>query len=376
MLFIEMELPDKKSILVLTNGIMNKNFYIANNRILTHILFWAGMILLNILVYGSYEDQYGRQLYLELAGLPASLFVAYVNMCLLYPKFLIQKKYAAYIISVIVLLFAGSVLNRFLYLSFVAPEYFPNELQIPLFMLYRILKTMLWGLNPIVLLTSGIKLFKQWYNQEQHSQELAREKLSAELNYLKGQVHPHFLFNTLNNLYSLSLQKSDATPKVVLKLSELMSYMLYDSQAASVSLGKEINHIKNYTELEKIRYGNRLDVSLNVSGDVNGKQIAPLLLIPFVENAFKHGVSNETDNAWVTIDIKVKDELLAVKVENSRSNGLTTSEASGYKNGIGLQNVARRLELLYNNNYELKMEKEADRYLVDLKITLTETVSA
>lgn len=355
---------------------MKKNFYIANNRILTHIVFWAGLVLLNTIVYGAYEDKYGRQFVTELIGLPVSLLVAYVNMGLLYPRFLIQKKYAAYILSVVVLLFIGALLNRFIYMRFIAPQYYPNELSMPFFTMYRICKTMLWSLNPIILLTSGIKLFKQWYNQEQLSQELAKEKLSAELNYLKGQVHPHFLFNTLNNLYSLTLQKSDTAPAIVLKLSELMSYMLYDSQAASIPLIKEINHIKNYIELEKIRYGNRLDVSLNVSGDIDGKQIAPLLLIPFVENAFKHGVSNETDNAWVTIDIKVKDDLLTVKVENSRSNGLVAADKTDYKNGIGLQNVARRLELLYNGNHELKTEKENDRYLVDLKIKLSETVDA
>jgi two-component system, LytTR family, sensor kinase len=353
---------------------MKRNFYIANNRLLTHIVFWAALILINTLVYGAYEDKYARQLYVESISMPVSLFVAYVNMGVLLPRFLIQKKYTTYIISVILLLFASSLLNRFIYLNFIAPKYYPNELAVPFLTPHRLLKTMLWSLNPIIFLTSGIKLFKQWYNQEQHSQELAKEKLGAELNYLKGQVHPHFLFNTLNNLYSLTLQKSDTAPKVVLKLSELMSYMLYDSQATTIPLNKEISHIKNYIELEKLRYGNRLDVSFNVSGETNGKNIAPLLLIPFVENAFKHGVSNETENAWVTIDIKVKDELLTVKVENSRSHELAPADKSGYKNGIGLQNVVRRLELLYNGNHELQMEKENDRYLVDLKLHLNAKV--
>lgn len=349
---------------------MKRNFYIANNRVLTHIIFWAGFLLFNTLVYGAYEDKYARQLYIESTVLPASLLVAYVNMGFLIPTFLMQKKYSAYILSVIVLLLTGAIINRFIYLHFIAPRYFPNEALLPVFTPHRILKTMFWTLNPIIFLTCGIKMFKQWYNQEQHTQELAKEKLGAELNYLKGQVHPHFLFNTLNNLYSLTLQKSDTAPKIVLKLSELMSYMLYDSQATVTTLDKEISHIKNYIELEKIRYGNRLDVSLNVSGDTTGKKIAPLLLIPFVENAFKHGVSNETANAWVTIDIKVKDDTLTVKVENSRSNELAATEKTNYKNGIGLQNVVRRLDLLYNGHHELRMEKESDRYLVDLKIKL------
>lgn len=351
---------------------MKQNFYIAGSRWLTHVLFWATFSLTNVGVYGSYEGKYLQQLHIELLNLPVYLFVAYINMLLLFPKLLVRKKYLAYALSVIGILLMGSLLSRVISLNLLAPKYYPSELSVPFLKVHRILKTMLWSLNPIIFLTSGIKLFKQWYNQEQQSQELAKEKLSAELNYLKGQVHPHFLFNTLNNLYSLTLHKSDTAPKVVLKLSELMSYMLYDSQTDSVSLDKEITHIKNYIELEKLRYGKRLDVSINISGETTGKRIAPLLLIPFVENAFKHGVSNETDNAWVTIDIKQKENLLSVKVDNSKSELIEKPDHTDYKNGIGLQNVKKRLELLYPGNYDLQIEKETDRHLVDLKINLND----
>jgi LytS/YehU family sensor histidine kinase len=253
----------------------------------------------------------------------------------------------------------------------VEPTFLPEETTPEnIFVWYMLFKGMLWFLSPVLLLTLVIQIFKQWFTQEQQHQETAREKLNAELNFLKAQVHPHFLFNTLNNLYSLTLQASPAAPLTVLKLSELMSYMLYDSQSAMVSLSKEINHIRNYVELETIRYGNRLDVSVNVSGEIVGKQIAPLLLIPFAENAFKHGISNETDNVWVTIDIKEKAGWLNVKVENSRTDdGITTTD-KGPSGGIGLQNVLRRLDLLYPGSHQLELKKEPDRYMVDLKIKI------
>ncbi len=349
---------------------MTKNFYIAGNRLLTHILFWVGYVLLNTFVYAAYDDQYQRQLHVELMGLSAALLVAYINMYVLLPRFLYVKKYISYFILVLVLLFLGSLINRFFYVQFLIPRYWPNEVSAPFFFWPRLLKGMIWTLNPMIFLTTGIKMFKQWYRGEQQQQEMLHARISAELNYLKAQVHPHFLFNTLNNLYSLTLLKADIAPKVVLKLSELLSFMLYDSQAESIALSKELEHIRNYIDLEKIRYGERLDVSFNVSGGITGKQIAPLLLIPFVENAFKHGVSHETDKVWVTIDVKLKDDWLAVKVENSRTDGIAAADQGNHKNGIGLQNVVRRLDLLYGNLHELTLEKETDRYIADLKLYL------
>lgn len=351
---------------------MTKRFYIAGNRLLTHILFWLGYVLVYTGVHAEGENGLLNYFRDELQGLPSAMLVTYVNIYVLFPRFFKQKKYIAYTVSAIALLFVASLLGRILIERFIEPNFFPDTTYFePIFVWYLLFKGMLWFLAPVLLFTLLVKVLEHWVDQERLHQETVSEKLGAELNFLKAQVHPHFLFNTLNNLYALTLQSSPAAPKVVLKLSGLMSYMLYDSQSESISLNKEIAHIKNYIELEKLRYGNRLEVSLNVSGEIEDKKIAPLLLIPFVENAFKHGVSNETDNVWVTIDVKVKDDWLGVKVENSHTGGgFKPYDNISSSGGIGLLNAQRRLDLLYPHTHKLTLQKEPEYYTVDLKIQL------
>lgn len=352
-----------------------KDFKIGGNRVLTHVVFWAMIILGNTVIYGSRDGEYLKQFIIESASLPSFLLAAYGNLYVLLPLYLAKRKYIVYFFLLLLLLFASFNFLYFYFAPLVRPYVSIPRQQITSngrytpFMLWH----MFWVLTPLVFITTSIKLFKQWYFEEKEKQELVREKLRAELNYLKGQVHPHFLFNTLNNLYALTLQKSEDAPKIVLKLSELMSYMLYDTQVNKIELSREISHIRNYVDLEKIRYGNRLAVSFNVYGDVNGKKIAPLLLIPFVENAFKHGASNLTEDCWVTIDIKAKEDTLAVKVENNKSKTSVAKVEGDYRFGIGLTNVQRRLALLYDGKHELHIEDEPEHYAIDLNLDLKET---
>lgn len=210
---------------------------------------------MNTLIYGAYEDKYLRQLKIEAADLPIKIVLAYVNLYVLIPVFLNKRKYLLYVLSVIVSLFIAGIYARALSKYYIAPNFFPQDMSVPFWNGYRILKVMWWSYQPIIFLTTGIKMFKNWYEQQQANHTLHEQKLKAELDYLRAQVHPHFLFNTLNNLYALTLSKSDAAPEVVLKLSELMSFMLYDSQTDCIQLSKEVTHIRNYLELEKIRYG-------------------------------------------------------------------------------------------------------------------------
>jgi sensor histidine kinase YesM len=322
-------------------------------------------------VHAEGEDGLWAYFLVELQGLPAAMLVTYVNIYVLFPRFFKPKRYVAYAVGAVVLLFIASLLNRILIERIIEPWFFPDTTYYEaIFVWYLIFKGMLWFLAPVLLFTLLIKAVAHWVDQERVHQDTLREKLAAELNLLKAQVHPHFLFNTLNNLYALTLQTAPAAPQVVLKLSELMSYMLYESRADSISLGKEIGHIRNYIALEKLRYGNRLEVSLTASGETEGQMIAPLLLIPFVENAFKHGVSDQTDNVWVTIDIKVKGGWLGVKVENSHAGARNQGDGNIIAGGIGLQNVQRRLALLYPDAHKLDLTKETDHYTVDLKIRL------
>ncbi|QCR25089.1 two-component system sensor protein [Pontibacter sp. SGAir0037] len=216
----------------------------------------------------------------------------------------------------------------------------------------------------------AIKLAKHWYQKNQLNLKLEHEKLTAELQLLKAQVHPHFLFNTLNNLYSLTLTHSAEAPEVVLKLSGLLRYMLYEGNVPKVPLSKEVKLITDYLELEKMRYGNRLDLSVNLSGDFDGKLIAPLLLLPFLENSFKHGASEHLDQAWVSLDLSVRENKLKLKLMNALPEASALTAGGVRSGGIGLQNVQKRLQLIYPDQHELKIIREAEVFIVTLVLYL------
>lgn len=351
-----------------------KDFKIGGNGILTHILFWGAIVLGDTVIWGSRSNEYWRQFIIEMISLPYFMLAAYFNLYVLLPRYLEAKKYAQYFIYVLVLLVVSSNLNLItsIFFSNIYPWLKPKQ---PIRYLPILLWHMFWVQSPILFVTSCIKLYKQWHIRGQQNQELAKAKLTAELDYLKGQLHPHFLFNTLNNLYSLTLHQSKFAPQIVLKLSALMSYMLYDSLENKIELCKELEHIKNYIDLEKLRFGDRLAVSFNVYGETKDKKIAPLLLIPFVENAFKHGASNLTEDVWVTIEVKAKDDFITVKVENNKSNETASKTEGDYRNGIGLTNVQRRLTLLYDGRHELHIEDEPEHYAIDLRLDLNETTA-
>lgn len=204
------------------------------------------------------------------------------------------------------------------------------------------------------------------YSEKQRLLKLNEQKKTAELAALKNQLNPHFLFNTLNNLYALALKKSNDTPKVIQKLSEILDYILYRCNEEFVSLNKEIELIENYLSLEKIRYADRVKISFskNVTGQ---ERIAPLLLLTFVENAFKHGVTNEINQANIDINISKKGEQLLFKVENSKPKAI---EIKDNKESIGLTNIKKQLELLYPKAYDLIIENTANSFSADLKLDI------
>jgi LytS/YehU family sensor histidine kinase len=214
-------------------------------------------------------------------------------------------------------------------------------------------------------ITSLIVLFKYWSRKQQEWLQAEKEKMTAELQLLKAQIHPHFLFNTLNNIYSFSLENSPKTPGLILKLSSLLSHMLYDCKAEEVLLEKEIGIMKDYIDLEKERYGNKIEISWSVEGELRDKYIAPLLLLPFLENAFKHGTSDQVEKPWLSVDISVKNSTLSCKIVNSKNVYVPASV-----HGIGIQNVRKRLGFLYPGKHELKMNDEENFFVVSLNVEL------
>jgi hypothetical protein len=292
-----------------------------------------------------------------------TMVIAYLNYFYTWPRFLNSKNIWKYIIEFSVpfaLLIAARVhLHRLLIDGYTYQrEYFYSS-----FFIVQITAITLF----IVLFVGMLRFAVDWFEFESRKKEVENERLTAELNFLKAQINPHFLFNTLNNLYYLAYTKSENTTEVVAKLSQMMRYMIYDSNHPRVLLSKELEYMENYISLERLRLNNQIPISLKVEGTTEDVWIAPLIFITFLENAFKHGVSNNNPNAWVTAEINIHGKECIYTVANSKPpvNSINTE-----KSGIGLQNVQRRLELSYPAQFDINISDLPDSYSVQLKLLL------
>jgi LytS/YehU family sensor histidine kinase len=208
------------------------------------------------------------------------------------------------------------------------------------------------------------RVIQEWLGIEKKKQKIETEKLATELSFLRSQINPHFLFNTLNNIYSLALVKSDATANAVLKLSAIMRYVLNETKHDSVALGQEIEFMKHYIELQKMRLTNKVLIEFLTEGEVEGKKIAPLILIPFVENAFKYGISTK-ENSSILFTVKTDERGIQFTSKNTHIPGI---QANGEQTGIGLKNTKRRLELLYPDRHSLTVDNENNEFIVHLTL--------
>lgn len=337
-------------------------------RLLWHIVFWVVFITFFSLVYGSFEENYSRQFLIQLSDATVQIPAVYFTIYVLMPTFLFKEDYGRFFTYLVLTILFFSTLVWFNYLLVQQPIFWPESDYNGSFLNVAKILKYTTKVYPVLVLAIVIKWFKYWYKEQKANQQLAQEKLQAELNFLKAQVHPHFLFNTLNNLYALTLKQSKDAAEVVLKLSDLLNYMLYECNADTVPLSKEIKLVQDYISLEKIRYDKRLNISFNQKGEAEGKMIAPMLILPFVENSFKHGVSEELNETWVSIDLELKEKSLTLKVENSKSKNGHDEDHFEYKKGIGLKNVKRRLELLYEGRHLLDIHDADESFLIVLKI--------
>jgi two-component system, LytTR family, sensor kinase len=337
--------------------------WVLGNRVLQHVLFWVAHVIFYGTLYGSFQENYVQTYTEELIYLPVKMAFTYFTLYVLLPKFLLKGDYLAFFTGFILASFLAGIVQRYIAFTFHYPIYYPEALSDPFFVAPKIAKTFA-AMYPVAFSAVAIKLLKYWYTNQKAQQILTKEKLEAELKFLKTQIHPHFLFNTLNNLYALTLKKSDKAPETVLKLSELINYMLYECRSDEVALSKEIKFIQNYIDIEKMRYGDKLDVDLRVTGDVGERKIAPLILLPFVENCFKHGASENLQQSWVKVTIDSHADHMVIKVENSK----TADNSIKREEGIGIRNVKRRLDLLYPDKHELKIMDGTETFLVILSI--------
>jgi len=228
-------------------------------------------------------------------------------------------------------------------------------------------RQILFNYPTVVGFALAIKLLKNWYLKQEEAAQVAREKINAELQLLKAQVHPHFLFNTLNNIYSFIINDSPVASEAITKLCNLLRYIIYECNQPLVKLEKEIKMLRDYIDLEKFRYGQSFNLKLQIQGNATNKMICPLLLIPFLENSFKHGASQMLAHPWVNLDIVIEDENLYFTLSNSRPT--LTGEKTITK-GLGLSNVKKRLVILYPEMHSLKITEDAMSFCVSLKVPL------
>lgn len=352
----------------------NKTFVdsILQNTLLSHIIFWIIYLLFSITMASLNSGKLVQELIKYLALLPSQLMASYVLIYVQVPKFSLKKKYVTFFISLIVTGYFFSAFARFCMVHIAEPffrEEFVQETILEIMsdvsFLFSVYFPSVYTVAFILLIVRNIRKRAE---EQQHIEILQKEKATNELKFLRAQVQPHFLFNTLNNLYALTLSKSDLAPEVVLKLSEMLDFILYQSNQSEIPIEKELELIEGFTELEKLRYGDSLELTFDYKVDNMNTKIAPLILLPLVENAFKHGAKG-IENPVIKIEIKTISEKLVFEIYNKKSN-LVSEGKESIRGGIGITNLQRQLELNYPEKHTLVVENETDFYKVQLTINL------
>ncbi|WP_291865519.1 histidine kinase [Maribacter sp.] len=334
-----------------------------------HIAFWLIYVAFNVLRWWGIHHDLLYSLKTNLIGFPIHMALAYFNVYYLMPKFVYARKYFAYAVMVLLVLFIMLILKYSLTYTLVSTNVFPEG---PSdqggFTLTYAITTML-GEFYVVSFVTAIKITIDWLKESSKLHDLEKRQLTTELKFLRSQVSPHFFFNTLNNIYSLTLEKSDRAPQVVLKLSELMRYLLYATNKRRQDLTLEIECIQNYIDLERIRFDDSLEIDMSISGSLENHTIAPMLLVPLIENCFKHGASKNIGKMHINIEIKVENDFLYFSVINTIPEKNKNNIIPTRSGGIGLSNVKKRLELGYGRkDYDLSIFEKENMFHAILKL--------
>ena len=332
---------------------------LSKNRIFQHILFWClSFLILTNLFKVSAEVKQIDLVYTAIFHVPIFLIV-YLNLKLLFPVLLEKRKYILYCISVLALIALGSGFYIILFNSWIdyifSGYYFIAYYGFFDISLYFVI---------YIFTTSLLRLARGWFQL----QEIEKEKTLAELKALKSQVNPHFLFNSLNSIYSLARKNPTQVPEKIIQLSDLMRHIIYDSDVDFIPLSKEVEMVRNYIELQNLRTSENEKIRFELIGEIEGKKVAPLIFLPFVENSFKHGLKSGAENAFVKIKLEVSGNNLNFEIENSKGQPIEP-ENSKY-NGIGIENVKKRLDLIYPGTYSLEIADSEKTYKVMLHLQI------
>jgi two-component system sensor histidine kinase AlgZ len=337
-----------------------------------HIIFWSIYFLFNTFRWGSYFNDYLYSLKTNLLGFPIHIILCYFNIYILMPKFLFNRKYFLYLILMVFALFLMVVIKFNLTYFLISTNVWPEGPQTINTLSLNYSVDMMLGELYVITFVTAIKVTFDFLEEHKRVADLEKAQLETELLFLKSQISPHFFFNTLNNIHSLALEKSNKTPKIILKLSELMRYLLYETSTERQSLQKEILCIQNYLDLEKIRHDDLLRINMSISGDILDKEIAPILLLTFVENAFKHGVNKNIGIVNIDIDFTIIKNFLYFTITNPLPSKSEIKSSLDQSSGIGLENVKKRLILGYDQqDYDLKINTDNNKFTVILKIKVS-----
>ena len=332
--------------------------------ILVHVLFWSILTSIMYFIFWRIFNVHAYAITATTFNLLGFVILVYVHLLFLLSRLFDKKLYLKYFIGVCVLILATAVLRFFGGLAFVNwmgwvikeefnPSYFGN---------------MIFGGFFLLLITIPLRLVENWFKQQELQQELKTHQLEAELRFLKAQVNPHFLFNALNNIYSLSFTESKKAPEMILKLSDMMSYMLYDCKSEKVRLEDEIAYLQNYIDLQQLKKDGEFNISFEPSGDIQQVMITPMLFIPFFENAIKHGNLENTVEGWLKSWLNVDHHQLQFHISNSFCPKQSNTNMPG---GVGLENIRERLLLLYPEKHQLTIKEGEGEFSVHLSLTLS-----
>lgn len=331
--------------------------------ITSHVLFWVGVFLLDTVSRDISFKFYSNGVFAICKVIP-QIIASYLTVYYLVPKFLSKKRYVEFAIWFAISAYLISAFARFLIVYAAEPILFPPDpYKETIAEIFMEIKWIVLAYFPATYIMVFFFWLVMYLNLSRKNVELQNEKTSAELKMLKAQLNPHFLFNTLNNIYSLSLDNSTKTSESIGKLSEILDYVLYRCDSKFVPLSDEIKLLDNYIALEKLRYDDRLQITFEKEVDYDN-EIAPLILLSLVENAFKHGAGEDGGSPEINISLQSKNNTFTFLISNSVANA--NEEKSNPS--IGLKNIKKQLELIYGNNYNLEIEEKSNSFTVTLKI--------
>lgn len=328
--------------------------------VLIHILFWLAFIVPPLVMSPPPEgrsriDPGGNPYFF--GGSTLSLIgLFYLNFYYLIPRYKLQRKGQQYFLVVTWVVIGELAVQYFLKVIFVQdfePFVLNNDLVFPALPMLILVLT----------LSYALRISAEWHETERAKNELEKEMSAAEVNYLKTQINPHFFFNMLNGIYALAINRSEHTPKAIIQLSEMMRYVLYESEKKTVALDKEVGYIRSYLAMQQLRLSSNNQVRFEIRGTTSGIQVVPLLFIPFIENAFKFGVSMD-DTTLTEVSILVNKNSISFFCQNT----IVTQGAGQECSGIGVQNARRRLELMYAGRYTLDLSAYGNNFLVQLTL--------